>query len=117
VRTSERKATLHVDEEPLLAEQIGRPLPVTAGAHVITATAEGMFPGRVEVQVLAGRTSELWVAPTAPKRRLPGWAIGVITVSSLVVAAAIVTGAALGSRAADGQGAYVGTGGTVTVRP
>ena len=109
---------LTIDGERLTSAQRGTSLPITIGTHEITAAADGMFARTRRVDVTAGPLTrvELDPASLSSRRRLPGWAIGLITVGSVLVVGAVVTAAVVTTRPPD---VVVGntSPGTVTVRP
>jgi hypothetical protein len=101
--------------EPL---QRGALLPVTAGPHEVTASADGMFERTKRVVVAAGDTTRVEIDPMSRARsRLAPWAVALISVGSVVVAGAVVTGAVLGARANGSVTPGNTSPGVVTVRP
>jgi hypothetical protein len=111
-------AVMQLDDERLAPALLSAPITVTAGAHVLRASKEGMFTHTEAVQVIAGQATEVEIDPRSSartaRRHLPGWAIGLITTGCLLVAGGVTAGAVVGTR--HGNGDYVGNTGAGLVK-
>jgi tetratricopeptide (TPR) repeat protein len=118
VTTKVPDATIKLDEEILTPAMLRAPIAVTAGAHELSASKDGMFARREAVLIFAGGTLRMAIDPHRGRRPLAGWAVGLITLGSVLVAGAVVTGAVLGTR--HGSSDYIGNandGGVVRIKP
>jgi len=116
-----RATTLAVDGEPLLPAERGRPMLLSAGEHVLTASAEGAYTSTRNVTLIAGQTTTviLDAQERSAKRRFPGWAIALVSVGSALVIGGVVAGAVVGARSAETTPLVVGNAapGVVNVKP
>ncbi len=119
IETHVAGTTITVDGEPVDPVAARQEIATTVGAHRVVAAREGMFSHGETVQVWAGRTTRVAIDPDAhARRRLPGWAIALITTGSVLLVGGAVTGGVLGARAA-GPGGYSGNvaPGLVSIHP
>ncbi len=117
VTTKVPDSTIKLDDEILTPVMLRAPVAVTAGAHALSASKDGMFTRSDAILILAGQTLAVAIDPHRGRRPLAAWAIGLISVGTVLVAGAVVVGAVLGTRHASSDYAGYANDGVVRIQP
>lgn len=113
-------ATITVDDELLDVLHIGQPLRLTAGAHALAASKEGLFSSRATARVEAGKRIVVELDPRAAREagleRRTKLGIGLGVAGGLLVVAGVALGVYFGTREPEPFDPG-GTAGVIAVRP